>query len=218
MNTSKSNELVKSPENLDDPSSPAFDMLVKVDSPVTNFKTGEHSNEPEMSGSITTYRSEQITTCVDRVAVSEASVLEQLSTSEPQTTDRFEQIEIAPGTPIRCSTSARLFGSPDSPKVPNSNAVSLVNFLELCTKHIFCQPRGFNFHSCLKRNILAYVLEANVWEFSLQFSYWIVVNIPFDDSQFSFFVQQLRFCEADEPESGKEHLQVILICYSRIYL
>uniref|UniRef100_A0A9I9CTP9 Sister chromatid cohesion 1 protein 2 n=1 Tax=Cucumis melo TaxID=3656 RepID=A0A9I9CTP9_CUCME len=121
VNISKSTELVKSPENLDVPSSPAFHTLVKMDSPVTIFKTGEHSNEPEISGSIATYRSEQITTCVDRVAVSEASVLE-LSTSEPQISDGLEQIAIAPGTPVRCSTSARLFRSPDSPKVSNSNA------------------------------------------------------------------------------------------------
>lgn len=129
MNISESAELVKSAENLDDPSSPAFDMLVKMDSPVTVSKTGEHSNEPEISGSPTTYRSEQTTTSVDRASVSEASVLEQLSTSEPQTSDRLEQIAIAPGTPVRCSTSARLFGSPDSPKVPNSKAVRLVKFL-----------------------------------------------------------------------------------------
>ncbi|XP_023544010.1 sister chromatid cohesion 1 protein 2 isoform X1 [Cucurbita pepo subsp. pepo] len=122
VNISESAELVKSHENLDDPSSPAFDMLVKMDSPVTVSKTGEHSNEPEISGSPTTYRSEQTTISVDRASVSEASVLEQLSTSEPQTSDRLEQIAIAPGTPVRCSTSARLFGSPDSPKVPNSKA------------------------------------------------------------------------------------------------
>ncbi|KAG7033364.1 Sister chromatid cohesion 1 protein 2 [Cucurbita argyrosperma subsp. argyrosperma] len=122
VNISESAELVRSHENLDDPSSPAFDMLVKMDSPVTVSKTGEHSNEPEISGSPTTYRSEQTTTSVDRASVSEASVLEQLSTSEPQTSDRLEQIAIAPGTPVRCSTSARLFGSPDSPKVPNSKA------------------------------------------------------------------------------------------------
>lgn len=119
---------MKSPENLDVPSSSAFHTLVKRDSPVTNFETGEHSNEADISGSIAaTYRSEQITTCVDRVAVSEASVPE-LSTSEPQISDGLEQIAIAPGTPVRCSTSARLFRSPDSPKVPNLNAVRLVIF------------------------------------------------------------------------------------------
>ncbi|KAL0555921.1 hypothetical protein IC582_004423 [Cucumis melo] len=132
VNISKSTELVKSPENLDVPSSPAFHTLVKMDSPVTIFKTGEHSNEPEISGSIATYRSEQITTCVDRVAVSEASVLE-LSTSEPQISDGLEQIAIAPGTPVRCSTSARLFRSPDSPKVSNSNAIKFCEVDELET-------------------------------------------------------------------------------------
>ncbi|XP_031744073.1 sister chromatid cohesion 1 protein 2 isoform X3 [Cucumis sativus] len=122
VNISKSTEPMKSPENLDVPSSSAFHTLVKRDSPVTNFETGEHSNEADISGSIAaTYRSEQITTCVDRVAVSEASVPE-LSTSEPQISDGLEQIAIAPGTPVRCSTSARLFRSPDSPKVPNLNA------------------------------------------------------------------------------------------------
>lgn len=143
MNISKYAELVKSPKNLDGPSSPAFDMSVKMDSPVTIFKTGEHSNEPEISESIATYRSEQITTSVDRDAVSEASIVEQLSTSEPQTSDRLEQIEIAPGTPVRCSTSARLFGSPYSPKVPNSNAVRLVIFLGIVYQTYILSIPGF---------------------------------------------------------------------------
>ncbi|XP_022134003.1 sister chromatid cohesion 1 protein 2 isoform X3 [Momordica charantia] len=153
VNISQSAEMLKSPENLDAPSSPVLHMLVKIDSPVTILKNGEHSNAPEISGSITTNRSEQTMTCVDRV--SESSVLEQLSTSEPQTSGRLEQISvapgtpqtsgrleqisiapgtpqtsgrleqisIAPGTPVRCPTSARSFGSPESPKVPNSNAI-----------------------------------------------------------------------------------------------